>query len=56
MSMVEKINELIESVEASSSKPLYLVAFTDYEEQKYKEWYPGVQILRAPQKLDEVNV
>jgi hypothetical protein len=52
MNMAEEIIKSIESVKAEPTKPLYLVAFTDYQEQKYKEWYPGVEILRAPQKID----
>lgn len=47
----EKFDELLEKVEFASSKPLYLVAYTDYEEQKFQEWFPGIEILRLPQKI-----
>ena len=50
MTNKEKFDELLEKVELTSSKPLYLVAYTDYEEQKFKEWFPGIEILRLPQK------
>lgn len=51
----EKFNELIEIVETASSSlsPFYLMAYSDYQEQKYKEWFPNVNILRAPSSLKQ---
>ena len=49
---IKTLNESIDAVRASSSKILYLVAFSDEEERRMREWYPGVQILRAPLKID----
>lgn len=52
MNTIKTLNESIDAVRASSAKNLYLVAFSDEEEQRFKEWYPGIEILRAPLKFD----
>ena len=52
MSIKEELEKLIESVEVASEKPLYLVAYSDVAEQKYREWYPEVEIIRVPLKMD----
>lgn len=52
MNTIKTLNESIDAVRASSSKTLYLVAFSDEEERRMREWYPGVQILRASLKID----
>ena len=53
MNTIKTLNETIDAVRPSSAKPLYLVAFSDEEEQRFKEWYPGIEILRAPFCSDE---
>ena len=54
MSNIEKFERLIELVEGSTTeKPLYLVAYSDVAEEIFKRWYPGVEILRAPLKMDD---
>lgn len=52
MNTVKILNEAIDAVRPSSAKPLYLVAFSDEEERRFKEWYPSIEILRAPLKFD----
>lgn len=52
MSTLEEFEKLIESVEAASDKPPCLFAYSDYEEQKIKEWYPGIKIIRVPLKIN----
>ena len=52
MNTVKILNEAIDDVRPSSAKPLYLVVFSDEEEQRFKEWYPGIEILRASLKFD----
>lgn len=53
MNTVKILNEAIDAVRPSSTKPLYLVVSSDEEERRFKEWFPGIEILRAPFCSDE---
>lgn len=52
MNTLEEFEKLIESVESASDKPPCLFAYSDYEEQKFKEYYPGVEVIRVPLKIN----
>lgn len=52
MSTADEIRKLIDSIKAETPIPPRLFAHTDYEEQKYKEWFPGIEVIRVPLKID----
>jgi hypothetical protein len=47
--IIDAIN-LVSTIE--TKKPI-LIAKSDLEEKYFKEFYPGVEIIRAPQKIKE---
>ena len=55
MITADEIKKIIDSIKAETSVPPRLFAYTDYEEQKYKEWYPGIEVIRVPLKINIKN-
>lgn len=49
----EKLLEAIRDIKPAYGMPFCVIAFSDEEEQIYKKYYPGIEILRA---FNEVNV
>lgn len=56
MITADEIKKIIDSIKAETSVPPRLFAYTDYEEQKYKEWYPGIEVIRVPLKINIKNI
>lgn len=53
MSKAQDIVDAINLVSTIEAKKPILIARSDLEEKYFKEFYPGVEIIRAPQRIKE---
>lgn len=49
----QDIIDAINLVSTTEAKKPILIARSDLEEKYFKEFYPGVEIIRAPQRIKE---
>lgn len=51
MITAEDIMKAIEEIEAQPCTQPKLIAVSDLEEKLFKEFYPGVEVVRVPQRI-----
>lgn len=55
MITAEDIMKAIEDIETQPDMPKKLFAVSDLQEKWFKEFYPGVEVVRVPQRVGGKN-
>lgn len=55
MITIEDIMKTIEEIETQPDMPKKLFGVSDLEEKLFKEFYPGVEVVRVPQRVGGKN-